>query len=108
MNASQMLAHCQAPFRTYFGEEKLKRGLMGILFGRIAKKKLFTDKPWPRNLPTAKSFVIADERRFEQEKEKLIKEIRRFASEGYNLTASKHLFWAICLRKSGLFLHTST
>lgn len=26
MNATQMMAHCQAPLRAYFGEVKMKRG----------------------------------------------------------------------------------
>jgi hypothetical protein len=93
MNVAQMLAHCQAPFRVYFGEEKMKRGLMGLLFGRIAKKKLFTDKPWPRNLPTAKSFVVVDQKEFEEERAKLLEVIRRFKEEGYNVTTSTHPFF---------------
>lgn len=40
MTVSQMLAHCQVPLSVAIGETKLKRGLFGILFGRIAKKQL--------------------------------------------------------------------
>lgn len=93
MNASQMMAHCQVAFKVYFGEEKMKRGLVGLLFGRMAKKKMFSDTPWPRNLPTAKSFIISDEREFEAEKENLVQSIKRFASEGYNVTSSMHPFF---------------
>jgi hypothetical protein len=56
MSVAQMLAHCQRPFKAFFGEEKMKRGLMGILFGKMAKKKLFSNKPWSHNLPTAPEF----------------------------------------------------
>jgi hypothetical protein len=93
MNAAQMMAHCQAPFQVYFGEMKMKRGLMGILFGRIAKKKLFADKPWPRSLPTAKEFLVADERSFDQEKIRLVNLINRFAQDGYLVTVSVHPFF---------------
>src|SRR4051812_17548132 len=72
MNVSQMMAHCQAPLRAYFGDIKMKRGLIGILFGRVAKKKLFSDKPWPRGLPTAREFVVVDERSFEKEQTQLL------------------------------------
>lgn len=93
MNAAQMMAHCQTTFHFYFSGSNQKRTLGGFLFGRIAKRKLFSPKPWPRNLPTAKSFVVADERQFQEEKEKLIMEVKRFASEGYHVLALKHPFF---------------
>jgi hypothetical protein len=93
MNAAQMLAHCQGPFEVYFGEKGMKRGLMGILFGKTAKKKLFTDKPWPKNLPTAKEFVVVGPRELINEKIKLVNLIRRFSLEGYNVTESVHPFF---------------
>lgn len=93
MNAAQMMAHCQAPFRAYFGEIKMKRGLMGILFGKMAKKKLFSDKPWPKSLPTDKNFIIAEEKEFAIEKEKLVSCINHFVKEGYTVTASVHPFF---------------
>jgi hypothetical protein len=93
MNVAQMLAHCQQPFKVYFGEAKLKRGLIGFLFGGIAKKKLFTDKPWKQNLPTAKEFIITDERNFNAEKEKLVNLINRFSTETQNRANSVHPFF---------------
>lgn len=93
MNAAQMMAHCQQPFYVFFGEKKLKRGLMGILFGKAAKKKLTSHKPWPHNLPTAKAFKISDPKEFQTEKAKLINEINRFAHDGYTVTAQKHPFF---------------
>ena len=44
MDAAQMLAHCQVPLKVAFGEVKLKRGLIGILFGGLAKRKMVTDR----------------------------------------------------------------
>ncbi len=43
MNAAQMLAHTQVPFNVATGEARLKRGLLGILFGKMAKKKYLTE-----------------------------------------------------------------
>jgi hypothetical protein len=93
MSVSQMMAHCQCPLEDYFGEKKTKRGLMSLLFGKIAKKKLFSDKPWPQNLPTAKTFVITNERAFEEEKDKLIRQLHRFSTEGINIHKNAHPFF---------------
>ncbi|HJW17601.1 MAG TPA: DUF1569 domain-containing protein [Flavisolibacter sp.] len=93
MNAAQMMAHCQATFEVYFGEKKLKRGLASFLFGKVAKKKLFVNKPWPKNLPTAKEFKIADQREIIQEKAKLVGLIKRFSTEGYTITETIHPFF---------------
>lgn len=93
MNVAQMMAHCQAPFEVYFGEKKMKRGLMSYLFGKAARKKLFTDKPWPKSLPTAREFVIADQRDFYKEKSRLVNMVNRFSSEGYLITSTTHPFF---------------
>ena len=82
MNVSQMLTHCQAPLQVAMGEHHLKKNLMGLLFGRLAKKKLVGDKPYSRNLPTAPSFLVKNERGFEQERAKLITIIERFTAGG--------------------------
>ncbi|MBD0285243.1 MAG: DUF1569 domain-containing protein [Flavisolibacter sp.] len=93
MNAAQMMAHCKAPFQIYFGELKLKRSLVGFLFGSMAKRKLFTDKPWPQNLPTAKEFIVADDRDFERERTDLIQEIERFSTSGKKDNIPAHPFF---------------
>jgi Protein of unknown function (DUF1569) len=93
MNVAQMLAHCQAPFEVYFGKMKLKQGLAGLVFGRMAKKQLLSDKPWRHNLPTAKVFLVADNRNFDVEREKLVNLINRFASEGFIITTVTHPFF---------------
>ena len=93
MNAAQMVTHCRAPFQAYFGEIKMKRALIGRLFGKIAKRKLLSPKPWSRNLPTAREFKISDERNFDKEKQTLVSYINRFANEGYTITSTVHPFF---------------
>jgi hypothetical protein len=93
MNAAQMMAHCQAPFEVYFGNLKLKRGLIGILFGGIAKKKLSSEKPWKRNLPTAKEFIVTDDKNFEEERNKLIELINRFNTQNSRDSVFIHPFF---------------
>ena len=93
MNVPQMLTHCRVTFQVYFDELKLKRGLVGMLFGGFAKKKMLHDGEFSKNLPTAREFVIADEREFEREKEQLINIVRRFTSNGDAHTIKQHPFF---------------
>ncbi len=68
MNAAQMLAHSRQPLRVATGELALKRDLIGILFGKLAKKKLAGPKPFDRGLPTAPAFVVRGTRDFAVER----------------------------------------
>jgi Protein of unknown function (DUF1569) len=81
MTVSQMLAHLQPPIQIAFGQLQLKRGLMGFLFGKIAKKQMLLDKPFKQNLPTVKEFKVAASD-FETEKNRLLLYIDRFVIEG--------------------------
>ena len=83
MDVAQMLKHCQAPLKVAFNELEVKRGLMGILFGGMIRKNLVKDeKPFDRNLPTDKSFLVADKREFLKERENLVALISRFGQAG--------------------------
>lgn len=94
MDAAQMLAHCQAAMRVALGELKLKRGLIGVLFGGMARRKLLSDKPWSRGMPTAPEFKIADAREFAREHEAMLELLRRFARGGPSLlTQEPHPFF---------------
>ncbi len=55
MNIEQMLAHSQKPLSVASGNLKLKKGLIGILFGGIAKKKMEGEESFKKNLSTDKS-----------------------------------------------------
>jgi hypothetical protein len=95
MNSSQVLAHMSQAFLSASGELKLKRVLMGVLFGGMMKKKVTRDdKPFSKGLPTDKTFIISDERDFEKEKAKLISLIERFSGAGPKaVTAEPHPFF---------------
>lgn len=82
MTIAQMLAHCQQPLRVALGELRLKRSLVGILFGRMAKKQLLAPKPWKPGSPTAPQFKITDPRDFAKEKQALLAIVRRFGEGG--------------------------
>ena len=81
MRVEQMIAHAETPLEIALGEKKLKKGLMGFLFGGIAKRQLVKDQPFKKNLPTAPSFVVKDDRDFEKEKARLIDLVKRFSEE---------------------------
>jgi hypothetical protein len=94
MNVAQMLAHMQPPLRVALGEQTLKKGLMGFLFGGIAKKQMVNETPFKKNLPTAPSFIVKDERNFEEEKARVIDLVTRFSKEPrQNLDTRKHPFF---------------
>jgi hypothetical protein len=94
MNVAQMLAHCQAPLRVALGEQSLKRVLVGILFGGFARKQLVKPEPFKRRLPTAKEFIVADNRDFEKERAQLTALIEKFKNAGpEGLTEDPHPFF---------------
>jgi hypothetical protein len=93
MNVTQMLAHLQLPMEVAFGQRQFKGGLMGFLFGKMAKKQLVNDKPFKKNSPTMKEFKTAgtnlSEKEFENEKNKVLSYVDRFVTEGPKVIANK-------------------
>ncbi len=89
MEPAQMLAHCRQPLLVATGELALKRGLIGILFGKLAKKKLAGPKPFDRGLPTAPAFVVRGARDFSVERAQLCALIARFGAEGPSLLSKQ-------------------
>lgn len=94
MDAAQMCAHCQVALKVALGELELRRGLLGLLFGRLAKKSLLSPKPWKPGMPTAPEFRIADAREFAREHRALTELVRRFGEGGPSgLTRKPHPFF---------------
>lgn len=89
MRVNQMVAHCQIPIRVAFGEMKLKRGLVGILFGGMAKKQLLKPEPFKKNMPTAPSFIVRTNTAFEEEKNKLLALVKRFVEKGHGVISNE-------------------
>lgn len=94
MTAAQMVAHAQRPLLVATGELPLSRGLLGVLFGKLAKKKLLEEKPLPKNQPTHPKFVVKHQPDFEEEKQKLLDIVERFGRVGPPvLTHKPHPFF---------------
>ena len=80
MNVAQMLAHCQMPLGVATGKHTLKRNFFLSLIGPLFKKQLYNEQPFKRNLPTDKSFIIANPQEFEKEKQNLIDMVNSFSA----------------------------
>jgi Protein of unknown function (DUF1569) len=88
MNVSQMLAHLQPVMRVAFGQLRPKGGLVGLLFGKMAKKQLLVDKPFKKGLPTMKEFKVSATD-FETEKNGVLSCVDRFITEGPGVIVNK-------------------
>lgn len=79
MNVAQMLAHCNVTYDYTYQPEKFKKPglLMRLLLRNVVKKYVTADKPYKQNGRTSPDFIIAGEREFQTEKEKLIANITR-------------------------------
>ena len=92
MNVGQMLAHCQMPIGVAEGTHKLKRTFIGKLLGPLVKSILYNDKPFKRELPTDKSFIMTGiEKEFEKEKSTLLEMINNFTEQ--NMVDTPHPFF---------------
>src|SRR5271168_1085047 len=80
MSPAQALAHCTAAMEVSVGLRFPPRNLIGRLIGRRVLKSFLAGKPFPRNSPTDKSFVVKDDRDFAMERQRLLKLIDRFAA----------------------------
>lgn len=86
-----MLSHVQVPLKVALGEVKPRRTFIGFLFGGMAKKKSFSEKPFPQNLPTDASFIRKGGHDFDMEKNGLV---NRFVAAGTSgLSKEPHPFF---------------
>lgn len=94
MNVAQMLAHCSQPFEVVMDRLHIPRVFIGRILGPLMKKAYVSDKPFGQNDPTAKEFLIHDERDFNTEKANLEKLIKEFHDGGpEKCTSRPHAFF---------------
>lgn len=85
MNSPQMIHHCQKALEIPLEKATVKSpGLFMKLLMKTFKTTLYNDKPWRQNLPTAKEFLVRDDKDFEPEKEHLLCLLEEFYSKGIN------------------------
>jgi len=94
MTVSQMLAHCQKPIDVLTGKLSLKGGLLGFLFGKMAKNNFLKMRGFGKNSPTHPKFRIGGEPDFEKEKSLLITMVETLGNLGAESVAiDKHPFF---------------
>lgn len=109
MSPGQALAHCSVSLESALGDRRPPRMMIGRLLGWVIKPlALGNEEPMRRNSPTVPSFVVADERNFETERQRLEGLISRFVTAGpAGCTAHPHSFfgrlspqeWAVLMYK---------
>jgi len=82
MTPAQMMAHCQVTLNIAFGNSKRVIHWIGLVFGRIAKRRLLKVDQLDRHIPTFKQAEITDDRNFNEEKEKFIALIKSALVKG--------------------------
>jgi len=96
MDAEGMLFHLQEPIRVSLGELKLKRGLAGFLFGKMALKQVLSDKPFKKGVPTSDKFKPFGNYDLEAEKEKLVNLVSSLSEKGPSaISSNPHPFFGV-------------
>jgi hypothetical protein len=83
MTVSQMLAHCSIPLEQALDmRSDGPSWFMKLIMRSFFKKAMLNEKPYRPNLPTAPSFVVADLRLVEAERQRLKLLLGRFSGQG--------------------------
>ena len=80
MDVAQMLAHCNRPIDYYLGKLELKPA--GNFLIRLFKPLLYNDSSFGKGAPTAREFIITDNRVFEDERIRLIESLKEITARG--------------------------
>ena len=94
MDVAQMMAHCSATLDVASGRVVLPRMFIGRILGPFVRPAFTNDKPFSKNGPTDKTFVIADKRDFARERDELKRRVRQFHEAGEaHCTTHPHSFF---------------
>ena len=89
MDVAQMLAHCSAALDMASGRLNPPRIFIGRVLGPLVKPIFTNEKPFSKSSPTDKQLVVADQRDFLREQEKLKSKLRQF-HEGGEVHCTRH------------------
>ena len=82
MSVNKMLAHCKVAFYVPLSDKPMKRMFLGRIIAPLIKSKMYDDKPWRKNLPSSRAFIIKNEPEFYSERNSLIELINQFYDKG--------------------------
>ena len=110
MNAAQMLAHCAAALKTSTGELTLSPLALPLrMIGPLLKKSVLSEKPYRKNSPTAKEFLMTGKKNFEVEKKNFIKAFQKLAEGPQVVKVLKHpLFGKMSAEEWGRHMYKHT
>ncbi|AOM78782.1 DUF1569 domain-containing protein [Pedobacter steynii] len=78
MNVAQMLSHCCVTYELVYEDKHPKPGpFMKFILKLLIKPKVVSEVPYKRSGPTSPAFIIAGEKDFEAEKNRLIAFIQK-------------------------------
>lgn len=98
MNSAQMMAHNVAVMESATDQAPPRKQMfIGKVFMLFMKKQFTNDKPHSRNSPTSPEFLMATEKDFAKEKQRLTEIIDKFHSGGpEKVTKHPSVFWGKC------------
>jgi hypothetical protein len=109
MEPAQMMAHCTVLLEVATAQRFPPRVFIGRIIGPFLKSVLSSEEPLRKNTPTGKSYIVADHRDFEQEKERLINLMQQFQQGGEaKCTTHPHSFFGKLTPKewgTGMYKH---
>ena len=80
MNVGQMLKHSQVPYKVLNGTKKVDSNIGPIkkFIFSMMKPIMYNDKPWKKNIPTGKEFIVTDDVDFTSERKTLLTLVNDF------------------------------
>ena len=95
MNSAQMMAHNVAIMEYACGDAPpAKQMFIAKVFMLFMKSKFWDDTPYGKNAPTSPDFLMATEKDFEKEKQRLLEIVWRFHAGGpEKVTPHPSAFW---------------
>jgi hypothetical protein len=85
MTVAQMLAHCSIPYELNHKNPPKIGFWMKWMMKNFFKSSMVNDRPYSKNIQTARVFKMVDDKQFQREKERLIALVRaaHAMGEGY-------------------------
>jgi Protein of unknown function (DUF1569) len=91
MDVAQMLSHVQLPISCAYGTHQVKGSFLLKLLGPFFKSILYNNKPYKQGLPTDKTYVVAEAKNFETEKQNLLEQLDWFCPD--KIVMENHPVW---------------
>jgi hypothetical protein len=89
MDAAQMLGHCSAVLEVVTGQKNPPRLFIGRILAPFLRSSFTSDQPFKKNNPTHKTFIVADQRDFDRERNQLVGLVNQFG-EGGEAKCTRH------------------